>query len=46
MSHCESCLQSIIFNNGAASVRVAHSANICHPQGVAGVSAAQILTKH
>lgn len=43
--HCKSCLQSIVLNNGAASVRVAHGANICHPQGVTGVGTAQILTK-
>lgn len=45
MCHSKCCLQAVILDDGAASVRVAHGANIGHAQGVTGVGATQILKK-
>lgn len=43
MCHSEGCLQSVIFNNGTASLWVTHSAHIGHAKSVTGVGATQIL---
>ncbi len=38
MCNCEGCLQTVIFNNGATSIRITHGANISHTQSVTGMS--------
>lgn len=43
MCNCKGCLQTVIFNNGATSIRITHGANIRHPQSVTGMSSTKIL---
>lgn len=43
MCHGKRCLQPVILNNGAASVRIAHCADVRHAEGVTRVGATQVL---
>lgn len=43
MCHSERCLQPIILNYRAASVGVAHRADICHSKSVTRMGTTQVL---